>query len=57
MSKWLIKTNQPIVAGKREIYLPASKIYEFAGEAPSEDEINKIITYRGAVLFMQRLAD
>ena len=57
MSKWLITTNQPIVAGNRETYLPASKVHEFADDAPTEAEINKIITYRGAVLFMQRLAD
>ena len=57
MSKWLITTNQPQVEGKKEIYIPASKVHEFAGDAPTEAEINKIISYRGAVLFMQRLAD
>lgn len=57
MSKWLITTNQPQVEGKKEIYIPASKVHEFAGDAPTEAEINKIIGYRGAVLFMQRLAD
>lgn len=57
MSKWIITTNQPKVTGKTEIYQPSSKVHEFKGELPTEDEINKVVSYRGAILFMQKLVD
>ena len=57
MSKWLITTEQPIVKGKIEEFKTMSQVHTFEGNTPTEDEIKKVINVRGAIIFMQKLAD